>query len=173
MERTTKKENSLADGETRTHTHTHTHTLACTHTRMHTHTHTLACTHTLEHELQLCTDPFAHPRRQTRTQTQAHTRAHSDTDPLTHTNTPNNTHAQFSVIAGVVMITTLKRVLHYDCIICVKQYRPPLHAYTLEFPAGENSRECVCTCVCRSMCVCSCVCVCVCVRTVAFVCARG
>lgn len=38
---------------------------------------------------------------------------------------------------AVVMITTLKRLLHYDCLICVKQYRPPLKAYTLEFPAGK------------------------------------
>ncbi|XP_074646210.1 ADP-sugar pyrophosphatase-like isoform X2 [Tubulanus polymorphus] len=37
---------------------------------------------------------------------------------------------------GVVIIAVLKRVLMYDCIILVKQFRPPMKCYTLEFPAG-------------------------------------
>ncbi|XP_064606126.1 ADP-sugar pyrophosphatase-like, partial [Liolophura sinensis] len=37
---------------------------------------------------------------------------------------------------AVVIIPILKRLLKYDCVILVKQYRPPLKGYTLEFPAG-------------------------------------
>lgn len=37
---------------------------------------------------------------------------------------------------GVSVIATLKRLFHYDCIILVKQYRPPLGKYTIEFPSG-------------------------------------
>lgn len=37
---------------------------------------------------------------------------------------------------GVTVIATLKRLFHYDCIILVKQYRPPLQKYTIEFPSG-------------------------------------
>lgn len=37
---------------------------------------------------------------------------------------------------AVVIIPILKRMLKYDCVVVVKQYRPPLDAYTLEFPAG-------------------------------------
>ncbi|PIK56065.1 putative ADP-sugar pyrophosphatase [Apostichopus japonicus] len=37
---------------------------------------------------------------------------------------------------GVTVIATLKRLFHYDCIILIKQYRPPLAKYTIEFPAG-------------------------------------
>jgi len=37
---------------------------------------------------------------------------------------------------GVAIIATLKRKSKPDCVICIKQYRPPLRAITLEFPAG-------------------------------------
>ncbi|PIK49815.1 putative ADP-sugar pyrophosphatase, partial [Apostichopus japonicus] len=40
------------------------------------------------------------------------------------------------VADGVTVIATLKRLFHYDCIILIKQYRPPLAKYTIEFPAG-------------------------------------
>ncbi len=40
-------------------------------------------------------------------------------------------------IAGVVIMAVLKRTLKYDCVILVKQYRPPMKACTLEFPAGK------------------------------------
>lgn len=37
---------------------------------------------------------------------------------------------------GVGVIATLKKHSQPDCLVCVKQYRPPLDVYTLEFPAG-------------------------------------
>ncbi|XP_077988010.1 ADP-sugar pyrophosphatase-like [Glandiceps talaboti] len=37
---------------------------------------------------------------------------------------------------AVCMIAVLKRVLHYDCMVFVKQYRPAMKCYTIEFPAG-------------------------------------
>ncbi|XP_063425096.1 ADP-sugar pyrophosphatase-like [Mytilus trossulus] len=37
---------------------------------------------------------------------------------------------------AVCVIAILKRMLKYDCLVLVKQYRPPLKGYTLEFPAG-------------------------------------
>ncbi|KAL7982775.1 hypothetical protein Chor_010373 [Crotalus horridus] len=37
---------------------------------------------------------------------------------------------------GVAVIPVLQRTLHYDCIVLVKQFRPPLGAYCLEFPAA-------------------------------------
>ncbi|XP_055958247.1 ADP-sugar pyrophosphatase [Patella vulgata] len=48
---------------------------------------------------------------------------------------------------AVVVIPLLKRSLKYDCIVLVKQYRPPMKNYTLEFPAGlidkgESSDDC-------------------------------
>lgn len=38
---------------------------------------------------------------------------------------------------GVGIIALLKRTLHKDCVVMVKQFRPPLGCYTLEFPAGQ------------------------------------
>ncbi|XP_064633433.1 ADP-sugar pyrophosphatase-like [Lineus longissimus] len=37
---------------------------------------------------------------------------------------------------AVIIIPTLKRMYKFDCIILVKQFRPPLGCCTLEFPAG-------------------------------------
>ncbi|XP_067347057.1 ADP-sugar pyrophosphatase isoform X2 [Channa argus] len=37
---------------------------------------------------------------------------------------------------GVGIIALLKRTLHKDCVVMVKQFRPPLGGCTLEFPAG-------------------------------------
>lgn len=37
---------------------------------------------------------------------------------------------------GVGIIALLKRTLHKDCVVMVKQFRPPMGGYTLEFPAG-------------------------------------
>ena len=36
-------------------------------------------------------------------------------------------------------MATLKRVLKHDCIVLLKQYRPPLQAYSIEFVAGQSS----------------------------------
>uniref|UniRef100_A0A3Q2Y6K9 Nudix (nucleoside diphosphate linked moiety X)-type motif 5 n=1 Tax=Hippocampus comes TaxID=109280 RepID=A0A3Q2Y6K9_HIPCM len=38
--------------------------------------------------------------------------------------------------AGVGIIALLKRTLHKDCVVMVKQFRPPMGCFTLEFPAG-------------------------------------
>uniref|UniRef100_A0A3B3YPZ3 ADP-sugar pyrophosphatase n=1 Tax=Poecilia mexicana TaxID=48701 RepID=A0A3B3YPZ3_9TELE len=37
---------------------------------------------------------------------------------------------------GVGIIALLKRTLHKDCVVMVKQFRPPMGGSTLEFPAG-------------------------------------
>ncbi|KAM9846202.1 ADP-sugar pyrophosphatase [Aulostomus maculatus] len=37
---------------------------------------------------------------------------------------------------GVGIIALLKRTLHKDCVVMVKQFRPPLGCSSLEFPAG-------------------------------------
>ncbi|XP_054844255.1 ADP-sugar pyrophosphatase isoform X1 [Eublepharis macularius] len=37
---------------------------------------------------------------------------------------------------GVAIIPVLQRTLHYDCMVLVKQFRPPMGRYCLEFPAG-------------------------------------
>uniref|UniRef100_A0A8D0BZJ7 Nudix hydrolase 5 n=1 Tax=Salvator merianae TaxID=96440 RepID=A0A8D0BZJ7_SALMN len=37
---------------------------------------------------------------------------------------------------GVAIIPVLQRTLHYDCVVLVKQFRPPMGNYCLEFPAG-------------------------------------
>ncbi|XP_042323339.1 ADP-sugar pyrophosphatase [Sceloporus undulatus] len=42
---------------------------------------------------------------------------------------------------GVAVIPVLQRTLHYDCIVLVKQFRPPLGVYCLEFPAGLIDRN--------------------------------
>lgn len=47
------------------------------------------------------------------------------------TTRPTNTTAD-----GVGIIALLKRTLHKDCVVMVKQFRPPMGCYTLEFPAG-------------------------------------
>ncbi|XP_041935029.1 ADP-sugar pyrophosphatase [Alosa alosa] len=47
------------------------------------------------------------------------------------TTRPSNTDAD-----GVGIIAILKRTLHKDCVVMVKQFRPPMGCHTLEFPAG-------------------------------------
>uniref|UniRef100_G3QU01 ADP-sugar pyrophosphatase n=1 Tax=Gorilla gorilla gorilla TaxID=9595 RepID=G3QU01_GORGO len=37
---------------------------------------------------------------------------------------------------GVAVIPVLQRTLHYECIVLVKQFRPPMGGYCIEFPAG-------------------------------------
>ncbi|XP_051007310.1 ADP-sugar pyrophosphatase [Acomys russatus] len=37
---------------------------------------------------------------------------------------------------AVSIIPVLQRTLHYECIVLVKQFRPPMGGYCLEFPAG-------------------------------------
>ncbi|KAK7149998.1 hypothetical protein R3I94_009346 [Phoxinus phoxinus] len=41
-----------------------------------------------------------------------------------------------SAADGVGIIALLKRTLHKDCVVMVKQFRPPLGCNVLEFPAG-------------------------------------
>uniref|UniRef100_A0A673NIQ9 ADP-sugar pyrophosphatase n=1 Tax=Sinocyclocheilus rhinocerous TaxID=307959 RepID=A0A673NIQ9_9TELE len=41
-----------------------------------------------------------------------------------------------SAADGVAIIALLKRTLHKDCVVMVKQFRPPMGCNTLEFPAG-------------------------------------
>nr|XP_048317214.1 ADP-sugar pyrophosphatase [Myodes glareolus]XP_048317215.1 ADP-sugar pyrophosphatase [Myodes glareolus]XP_048317216.1 ADP-sugar pyrophosphatase [Myodes glareolus] len=36
----------------------------------------------------------------------------------------------------VSIIPVLQRTLHYECVVLVKQFRPPMGGYCLEFPAG-------------------------------------
>lgn len=44
--------------------------------------------------------------------------------------------AKSSESDSVCAIPILKRMLKYDCLVLVKQYRPSMKAFTLEFPAG-------------------------------------
>ncbi|KAF7658352.1 hypothetical protein LDENG_00013940 [Lucifuga dentata] len=39
-------------------------------------------------------------------------------------------------VDGVGIIALLKRTLHRDCVVLVKQFRPPMGCCSLEFPAG-------------------------------------
>ncbi|KAJ8384334.1 hypothetical protein AAFF_G00205870 [Aldrovandia affinis] len=51
--------------------------------------------------------------------------------------TVKRTTRQANAIAdGVGIFALLKRTLHKDCVVMVKQFRPPMGCYTLEFPAG-------------------------------------
>ncbi|KAF4079848.1 hypothetical protein AMELA_G00183020 [Ameiurus melas] len=52
-------------------------------------------------------------------------------ETVKRTTRPSNTDAD-----GVGIIAILKRTLHKDCVVLVKQFRPPMGCYTLEFPAG-------------------------------------
>ena len=47
------------------------------------------------------------------------------------------------LFSGVVIMSVLRRTLHYDCIVLVKEFRPPIQAYTLEFPAGQSHFTCL------------------------------
>ncbi|KAJ0012492.1 hypothetical protein NQD34_016826 [Periophthalmus magnuspinnatus] len=60
-------------------------------------------------------------------------------DPLGNTRiweTVKRTTRQATQADGVGIIALLKRTLHKDCVVMVKQFRPPMSAYSLEFPAG-------------------------------------
>ncbi|XP_067861188.1 ADP-sugar pyrophosphatase isoform X1 [Heptranchias perlo] len=46
------------------------------------------------------------------------------------------TRKQNSKSDGVAVLAVLKKTLHYDCLIMVKQFRPPMGCYCLELPAG-------------------------------------
>ena len=37
---------------------------------------------------------------------------------------------------SVASIAIYRRLLHYDVIVLVRQYRPAINGYTIEFPAG-------------------------------------
>ncbi|XP_014677115.1 PREDICTED: ADP-sugar pyrophosphatase-like [Priapulus caudatus] len=37
---------------------------------------------------------------------------------------------------GVAVIATLRKTLHLDILVLVRQYRPPLDRFTVEFPSG-------------------------------------
>ncbi|XP_052083227.1 ADP-sugar pyrophosphatase-like [Mytilus californianus] len=53
---------------------------------------------------------------------------------------------------AVCVIAILKRMLKYDCLVLVKQYRPPMKCYTLEFPAGLiDPSETAATCGIREL----------------------
>ncbi|XP_059905521.1 ADP-sugar pyrophosphatase [Gadus macrocephalus] len=52
-------------------------------------------------------------------------------ESVKRTTRPLNTEAD-----GVGIIAILKRTLHKDCLVMVKQFRPPLGCCSLEFPAG-------------------------------------
>ncbi|KAL4226743.1 nudix hydrolase-like protein [Mactra antiquata] len=53
---------------------------------------------------------------------------------------------------AVVSIPILRRTLYYDCFVLVKQYRPPIKAYSLEFPAGLlDPKETPETCALREL----------------------
>ncbi|XP_075064748.1 ADP-sugar pyrophosphatase isoform X2 [Mixophyes fleayi] len=46
------------------------------------------------------------------------------------------TRREGSAADGVAIISVLQRTLHYECMVLIKQFRPPLGCYCLEFPAG-------------------------------------
>uniref|UniRef100_A0AAY5K1A6 ADP-sugar pyrophosphatase n=1 Tax=Esox lucius TaxID=8010 RepID=A0AAY5K1A6_ESOLU len=50
--------------------------------------------------------------------------------------TTKRTTRQTGAADGVGIIALLKRTLHKDCVVMVKQFRPPMDCCTLEFPAG-------------------------------------
>uniref|UniRef100_A0A8C5F6X1 Nudix (nucleoside diphosphate linked moiety X)-type motif 5 n=1 Tax=Gadus morhua TaxID=8049 RepID=A0A8C5F6X1_GADMO len=52
-------------------------------------------------------------------------------ESVKRTTRPLNTEAD-----GVGIIAILKRTLHKDCLVMVKQFRPPMGCCSLEFPAG-------------------------------------
>ncbi|KAL0962841.1 hypothetical protein UPYG_G00346210 [Umbra pygmaea] len=60
-------------------------------------------------------------------------------DPVGETRvweTVKRTTRQTNAADGVGIIALLKRTLHKDCVVMVKQFRPPIGCCTLEFPAG-------------------------------------
>ncbi|XP_077120704.1 ADP-sugar pyrophosphatase isoform X3 [Ranitomeya variabilis] len=45
------------------------------------------------------------------------------------------TRREGNAVDGVAIIPVLQRTLHYECMVLIKQFRPPLGCYCLEFPA--------------------------------------
>ncbi|CAJ0923460.1 unnamed protein product, partial [Ranitomeya imitator] len=48
------------------------------------------------------------------------------------------TRREGNAVDGVAIIPVLQRTLHYECMVLIKQFRPPLGCYCLEFPAGQR-----------------------------------
>ncbi|XP_073475599.1 ADP-sugar pyrophosphatase isoform X1 [Aquarana catesbeiana] len=46
------------------------------------------------------------------------------------------TRIEGNAVDGVAILPVLQRTLHYECMVLIKQFRPPLGCYCLEFPAG-------------------------------------
>ncbi|XP_068132206.1 ADP-sugar pyrophosphatase-like [Hyperolius riggenbachi] len=46
------------------------------------------------------------------------------------------TRREGNAVDGVGIIPVLQRTLHYECMVLIKQFRPPLGCFCLEFPAG-------------------------------------
>ncbi|KAK3102724.1 hypothetical protein FSP39_013446, partial [Pinctada imbricata] len=59
---------------------------------------------------------------------------------------------QPGTVDAVGIIAIIKRLLKYDCIVLVRQYRPPMRACTIEFPAGlVDPAESTETCAVREL----------------------
>lgn len=59
---------------------------------------------------------------------------HSKLNAPIHLLTTDSALALYLAAVGVIAI--LKRMLKFDCIVLVLQYRPPMKCCTVEFPAG-------------------------------------
>ncbi|XP_053319254.1 ADP-sugar pyrophosphatase [Spea bombifrons] len=69
-------------------------------------------------------------------QLQETTYADHDGKTRTWETVKRTTRATCNAADGVAIIPVLQRTLHYECIVLVKQFRPPLGCHCLEFPAG-------------------------------------
>ncbi|KAM4677651.1 ADP-sugar pyrophosphatase [Discoglossus pictus] len=69
---------------------------------------------------------------------QVHETTYSDHDGKTRKweTVKRTTRREGSSADGVAIIPVLQRTLHYECMVLIKQFRPPLGCYCLEFPAG-------------------------------------
>ncbi|PIO12452.1 hypothetical protein AB205_0195970, partial [Aquarana catesbeiana] len=55
---------------------------------------------------------------------------------LTWETVKRTTRIEGNAVDGVAILPVLQRTLHYECMVLIKQFRPPLGCYCLEFPAG-------------------------------------